>query len=32
MLNWIDWNRAIFDIETAYLGKSELFEIEQFDI
>ena len=30
MLNWIVWNRTIFDIETAYLCETELFEIKQF--
>ena len=30
MLNWIVWNKTVFDIETAYLHKTELFEIELF--
>ena len=29
MINWIVWYRTV-DIETAYLGKIELFEIELF--
>ena len=28
--NWIVWNWTVFDIETAYLCLTELFEIEQF--
>ena len=30
MLNWITWNRTIFNIEHVYLYKTELFEIELF--
>ena len=30
MLNWIIWNRTVFDIEMVYLCSTELFEIEQF--
>ena len=30
MLNWIIWNGTVFDIETVYLHKIELFEIELF--
>ena len=30
MLNWIVWNRTIFDPETVYLCLTELFEIEMF--
>ena len=32
MLIWIVWNRTVFDIETAYLWKTELFQIEMFKI
>ena len=28
MVNWIVWNRVVFDIDTVYLRKTELFEIE----
>ena len=30
MLNWIAWNKIIFDIKTVYLCLTELFEIELF--
>ena len=30
MLNWIVWNRTVFDIETVYICKTELSEIELF--
>ena len=30
MINWIVWNMIVFDIETVYLCKTELFEIEVF--
>ena len=30
MLNWNVWNRTVFDIETAYLCYTELFEIKLF--
>ena len=30
MQNWIFLNRTIFDIETAYLCSTELFEIELY--
>ena len=30
MLNWIGWNRTVFDTETLYLCYPELFEIEIF--
>ena len=30
MLNWIAWNKTIFDNETVYLYKTKLFEIELF--
>ncbi len=30
MLNWIVWNGTVFGIETVYLHKTELFEIELF--
>ena len=30
LLNWIIWNRIVFNIETVYLRKTELFEIELF--
>ena len=30
MLNWIVWSRTVFDIETVYLGSTELFEIKLF--
>ena len=30
MLNWIVWNRTVFDMETVYLCYSELFEMELF--
>ena len=30
MPNWIVWNRTVFDIETAYLCSTELFEIKLF--
>ena len=30
MLNWIVWNRTVFDIETVYLYLTELFGIELF--
>ena len=30
MLNWIVWNRTVFDILTGHLWKTELFEIELF--
>ena len=30
MLNWIVWNRTVFGIETAYLCKTEMLEIELF--
>ena len=26
MLNWIVWNRTVFEIENVYLCKIELFE------
>ena len=29
-LNWIAWNRTFFDIQTAYLFLTKLFEIELF--
>ena len=29
-LNWIAWNRNVFDNWTVYLGITELFEIELF--
>ena len=28
MLNWIAWNRTVFDVETVYLCETDLFEIE----
>ena len=30
MINWIVWNRTVFDIETANLCSTELFEMELF--
>ena len=30
MLDWIVWNRTVFNIQTVYLHKSELSEIELF--
>ena len=30
MLNWIVWNRTVFNIEIVYLCKTELFEWELF--
>ena len=30
MLNWIVWSRNVFNIDTVYLCKTELFEIELF--
>ena len=30
MLNLIVWNRTVFEIETVYFCKIELFEIEVF--
>ena len=30
MLNWTDWNKTVFDIETVYLCSTELFEKELF--
>ena len=30
MLNWIVWNKTVFDIETVYLCLNEFFEIELF--
>ena len=30
MLNWIVWNRTVFDIEPVYLCETKLFEIELF--
>ena len=30
MLNWIVWNRTVFDIENVYVRKTELLEIELF--
>ena len=30
MLNWIIWNRIVFDIETVYLYLTKLSETELF--
>ena len=30
MLNWIVWNKTIFDTENVYSCETELFEIELF--
>ena len=30
MLNWIVYDRTVFDIETVHLCQAELFEIELF--
>ena len=30
MLNWIAWNRIVFDFEIAYLCETELFENKEF--
>ena len=32
MLNWIIWNRTVFDIEIVYLGRTKLIEIEPLPV